>query len=361
MFRGMGLGGVTLMLFASAFALSSGTETQCGNGTVNASSIASQDRTIDGFSGDQLANAALIMNAATDAGLPQAAQVIGVMTAVGESSLRNLTYGDNIRGATNPDGTSTTSLGLFQQQDWWGDRAARLNPYKSATLFYGRLTAVPHWQTLTPTQAAHLVQANDDPDYYTPFVAAAADIVSQLGGTGTSANCGASSDAQTLAAELVTHANDGTLVGLVPDHIKEIRWMAQGKSVPDCGIDTRILQVIAVAVRYFHTVGVSDINRRCTGQILGAGTGSSHYVGGGGMAVDFFMIDGVPLTGADGLSLRLIALIAPELPEGARLGQSECRASLDRILVLEHLTQFSDTCDHLHVDVASAAGDLGHY
>ena len=42
---------------------------------------------------------------------------------------------------------------------------------------------------------------------------------------------------------------------------------------------------------------MSDINRRCTGQIEGAGTDSSHYADGGGHAVDFYLLDGQALTG----------------------------------------------------------------
>ena len=70
---------------------------------------------VAGYSGDQLTNAALIMNAATAVGLDRQAQVVGVMTAMGESSLRNIGYGDDINGVTNPDGFPTCSLGLFQQ------------------------------------------------------------------------------------------------------------------------------------------------------------------------------------------------------------------------------------------------------
>ena len=59
------------------------------------------------------------------------------MTAMGESSLRNIDYGDwETSGVTNPDGSRTTSIGLFQQQDSWGTREARLDPYTAASLFY---------------------------------------------------------------------------------------------------------------------------------------------------------------------------------------------------------------------------------
>jgi hypothetical protein len=340
-------------LLSGAVALSSGTGPNCGTGTVDIDKISAADLTIAGFTGDQLVNAALIMNAATTLGLPAAAQPIGVMTAIGESSLRNIAYGDSLAGVTNPDGTPTSSLGLFQQQDWWGSTAQRMDPTRAATSFFAALAQVPNWETMTPTAAAHAVQANADPDHYTPYFAPAAEIVANL--TAVAGGDCISADPVALAQELVTHADDGTLTGFVPDHIKEIRWIAHGQTVPDCGIDTRILQVMVIAVRNFERVGVSDINRLCTGQKSeGAGTTSSHYGNGGGHAVDFYSLDGVALTGADGLSLRLIGLLDPVMPAGARVGQSGCRAEAGTAVALENLTDFPDECTHLHVDVAFA-------
>jgi hypothetical protein len=96
------------------------------------------------------------MNAATALGLSQQAQILGVMTAIGESSLRNLAYGDDAQGVTNPDGTLTTSVGLFQQQDWWGTLAQRLDPHESATLFFDRLVKVKGWQMMPPHRSRSL-------------------------------------------------------------------------------------------------------------------------------------------------------------------------------------------------------------
>jgi hypothetical protein len=336
--------------FGSSFTLSSGTGPDCGTGTVDTITVQGMPA-VAGFGGDQLVNAAAIMNAATAAGLPQQAQTLGVMTAIGESSLRNLAYGDAVNGVTNPDGTPTTSLGLFQQQDGWGSRTARLDPSLSATLFFARLALVPDWQTMAPTEAAHTVQGNADPDHYAPFYEPAAQIVETLTATAGGGGCAVGGNAQALAQELVTHADDGTLTGLVPDHIKEIRWIAQGRQVPDCGINTTILQVIVIAVRNFPSVGISDINRKCTGQIAGAGTASRHYTDGGGHAVDFYRLDGLDLTGFDGQSIRLIGLLDPVMPFGSAVGQSDCRADAGRTLALRNLGQFPDGCTHLHVEV----------
>jgi hypothetical protein len=138
----------------------------------------------------------------------------------------------------------------------------------------------------------------------------------------------------------------------VPDHIPEIRNLAEGVAVPGCGVDYRVLQVIKVAVDNFNTVRVSDINRRCTGQIEGAGAASAHYADGGGHAVDFDMLNGHGLSGGDAESLQLIAVLDPLVPAGTHVGQMQCRSSVS----LRNLVPFDDSCTHLHIDFGSAVG-----
>lgn len=127
-----------------------------------------------GYSGEQLANAAVIVAVARRMGLGREGAVVGVMTAMGESSLRNLDHGD---GAINPDGTVADSVGLFQQQRWWGTLRERRTPAIAAARFFQRLRTVPDWQRLAPTAAAHAVQRNADPNHYTRFLAAAGAVV----------------------------------------------------------------------------------------------------------------------------------------------------------------------------------------
>lgn len=143
---------------------------------------------IAGFDGEQLANAATIANAASAMGLPGRAQLVGIMTAIGESSLNNIAYGDDINGVTNPDGSPTCSLGLFQQQ-WclgWGTREQVLDPTYAATAFFERLQQVDGWEELEPTLAINRVQGNADPYHYERFEAAATQILDALapGATG---------------------------------------------------------------------------------------------------------------------------------------------------------------------------------
>lgn len=138
---------------------------------------------VDGWKGEQLENAAIIVRTATAEGFGRDGQILGVMTAIGESSLRNIDYGDwETSGVTNPDGTRTSSIGLFQQQDWWGTVEERMNPARAAELFYARLARLDGWQEMAPTLAIHRVQINADPDHYARFEDDATAIVDALSG-----------------------------------------------------------------------------------------------------------------------------------------------------------------------------------
>jgi murein DD-endopeptidase MepM/ murein hydrolase activator NlpD len=155
----------------------------CSTSGVAAGSVdltaAAAHAAIDGYKGDQLSNAGAIMNAAETLGLDQSAQILGVMTAMGESSLVDIDYGDN---AINPNGTVADSIGLFQQQSSWGSVADRMDPTKSATLFFKRLETVTGWESLEPTLAIHKVQGNADPYHYAKYQSVSTDIVKALTG-----------------------------------------------------------------------------------------------------------------------------------------------------------------------------------
>ncbi len=136
------------------------------------------------YDNEQLCNAATIIDAGSALGLSTRDQTIAVMTAIGESSLRNIAYGDwETSGVRNPDGSPTTSVGLFQQQDEWGSREERLNPPTAAALFYRAMTTSvpqPERDALAPTLVAHRTQVNDDPRHYAVYWPAAVAVVEKL-------------------------------------------------------------------------------------------------------------------------------------------------------------------------------------
>lgn len=165
---------------------------------------------------------------------------------------------------------------------------------------------------------------------------------------------------QQLAAELMVAVAAGKLRGSNPDHLMEIDYLAKGQAVPDCGVDYRVLQVIAVAVKSFKMVGVSDINRLCTKQNEG-GSVSQHNAFGGGHAVDFYLLDGASVSGRDERSLKLISILDPLVPAGTQVGQSTC-GSIPTPLV--NFLEFPDSCSHLHIDFGRASGSslkLGNF
>lgn len=83
-------------------------------------------------------------------------QVIALATALQESGLRNLPYGDR------------DSIGLFQQRpsQGWGSREQILDPVYASTKFYKALKSVRGWESMPLTVAAQKVQKSGLPDAY---------------------------------------------------------------------------------------------------------------------------------------------------------------------------------------------------
>lgn len=129
---------------------------------------------IAGYRHEQLVNAAHIMLAGQKLGLSARDQQIGVMTAMGESGLRVIDYGD----AVGPD-----SRGLFQQRDngAWGSYEDRMNPFVSATNFFRVLSGITERGNMTPTRVANAVQRNANPDHYAKWWGRAGQVVNALG------------------------------------------------------------------------------------------------------------------------------------------------------------------------------------
>ncbi len=105
---------------------------------------------------DQAANAALITGLSVQRGLPPRAASIALATAIQESKLRNIDYGDK------------DSVGLFQQrpsQDW-GTPEQLLNPVYATNAFYDVLVQIEGYEDLAVTDAAQRVQRSAFPDAY---------------------------------------------------------------------------------------------------------------------------------------------------------------------------------------------------
>jgi len=120
------------------------------------------------LSDTQKSNATQVIKAAADRDIPAQAAVIALATAMQESGLIVVDHGDK----AGPD-----SRGMFQQRDSWGTVADRMNPYKSANLFYDRLVNVPNWDKMPVTQAAQAVQISAFPDAYAKHEESARNVL----------------------------------------------------------------------------------------------------------------------------------------------------------------------------------------
>lgn len=103
---------------------------QAGNCTPGG--IGSPTGTAGTLSAEQRANATAILGVVQQRGLGAGDAVIAIMTALTESSLVNVSYGD----LAGPD-----SRGLFQQRDSWGPLEVRMDPAGATGLFLDRLVA----------------------------------------------------------------------------------------------------------------------------------------------------------------------------------------------------------------------------
>jgi len=131
---------------------------------------------------EQLQNANTIASVGKSLGASGRDILIALMTAMQESTLRNLNYGDR------------DSLGLFQQRAAWGSVAERTNPVESAKMFFlgGKggqrgLFAFPNRNSMALAQAAQAVQVSAFPGAYAKWEAMAAALLGGGIGTGISA------------------------------------------------------------------------------------------------------------------------------------------------------------------------------
>lgn len=109
--------------------------------------------------------------------VPTRGLVVSIATALQESQIRPLTYGH------------ATSLGPFQQQEWWGTAEERIDPTVSAQRFFQGspngdpgLDDIKGWERMTIAQAAQAVQKSAFPDAYAKHENHARAIVYKLAG-----------------------------------------------------------------------------------------------------------------------------------------------------------------------------------
>ncbi|WP_407343546.1 C40 family peptidase [Pengzhenrongella phosphoraccumulans] len=156
---------VTLIALTGAFAGLAATPVPAGCGPLGGAPVAD-------LTAEQSAAARVIVAVGQQRSVPARGLVIALMTAMQESGLRNLDYGDR------------DSLGLFQQRPstGWGTPTQVRDPAYAAAAFYGGpssptpnsgLLDVAGWQQLPLTVAAQAVQRSAFPNAYARWQSAA--------------------------------------------------------------------------------------------------------------------------------------------------------------------------------------------
>lgn len=126
---------------------------------------------------EQADSAALIAAISAQRVMPARAATIALATAMQESSLRNIDYGDR------------DSLGLFQQRPstGWGTEEQIMDPVYSTNAFYDQLAHLDGYEDMEITVAAQRIQLSAYPDHYAQHENMARAFASALRGHSTAA------------------------------------------------------------------------------------------------------------------------------------------------------------------------------
>ncbi|NYF10590.1 LysM repeat protein [Leifsonia sp. AK011] len=144
-------------------------------------STASVSETTTSSTDESRTYAAVIVQVGRELGVSDYGIVIALATAMQESTLRNLDWGDR------------DSVGLFQQRpsSGWGTPQQLMTPSYAARLFYGGpsnpnagftrgLLDIDGWESMPLTVAAQAVQISGHPDAYAKWESAAWSLLAEL-------------------------------------------------------------------------------------------------------------------------------------------------------------------------------------
>ncbi|MBN3933210.1 C40 family peptidase [Streptomyces verrucosisporus] len=157
--------------------------------------------------GEQIPHAQTIVVTGADLRIPRRGQIIALATAIQESRLRNLDYGDR------------DSLGLFQQRpsQGWGTAEQIRDPVYASERFYTALVRVSGWQQMTVTQAAQAVQKSGYPDAYAQWEPLATALQTAIAATFPGAGHGAGQEGDDAPPLSECATEDGSSFGKIPE------------------------------------------------------------------------------------------------------------------------------------------------
>jgi hypothetical protein len=223
---------------------------------------------------EQAANAATIAAVGVQRQLPPRAATIALATAIQESKLRNLRYGD------------ADSQGLFQQRpsQGWGTVEQVTDPVFASAAFYTALEQVPGWQDGVVTEVAQAVQRSAFPDAYADHEAEARVLASVLTGQeGPATRMGCRLDpppaagsvqalADKLEAQLGVRGTGDTTAGTVTVELGEeaLAWTAGTWAVSHA--DAEQVTAVTVGSRSWTRAGEDPLVWTAAGQPVGPTT-----------------------------------------------------------------------------------------
>lgn len=169
--------------------------------------------TMGQLSSEQIENAKTIIEVSKSVEAGSYGSVVALATALQESTLRNLSWGDR------------DSVGLFQQRAAWGPRDVRMDPAQSSNLFFNGgmqgqpgLLDIDGWREMPVTIAAQSVQRSAFPQAYADDEPLARALVARFGDGSLPGECGLPPGAQCPETPW-----DNLESGLTPDALIVLR------------------------------------------------------------------------------------------------------------------------------------------
>ncbi|MFJ2008000.1 C40 family peptidase [Streptomyces chartreusis] len=155
---------------------------------------------------EQLPNAKTIVATGIKLDIPARGQIVALATALQESALRNIDYGDR------------DSVGLFQQRpsQGWGTRAQIMDPVYASKKFYNALKSVDGWQRMPITVAAQTVQKSAYEDAYAKHEPLATALQKAIAPALGDAAAGPGEAASNPYAATCAMQTDGSQYGTIP-------------------------------------------------------------------------------------------------------------------------------------------------
>jgi len=206
----------------------------------------------------QAAIAATIAGVASERHMPPRAVAIAYATALQESKLANLPYGDR------------DSVGVFQQRpsQGWGTTRQIENPVYASGRFFAALAAVPGYQHLPVYEAAQDVQHSADGGAYGQYATVGGQLASAFYGTSPHAfwcyySTPAGKPRLAAASQALTSAFGHLRAGAVGDPAMAIR-------VPDA---REGWAVAAWLISHAGAFGIGDVRYRGYAWLRGNATG----------------------------------------------------------------------------------------